>query len=142
MGIKRRYSWQQVPIHLHNDLKETEKGLKEFWATPGSSSANLNKAIIVNTWIVRCAGCGTFIVENTMENSDKHPGKNGYKCYECNDYRNRIVPGNVITEEHRNRLEKYYETKRRQNGVTINDIFEDYSEPERRKSFWGSISGW
>lgn len=140
MGIKKKYSWQQVPRHLHNDLKETEKRLKEFWATRGSSSANLNKAIMVDTWIVRCAGCGEFIIENTMENSDKHRGKDGYKCYECNDYKNRTIRGGISSEDQQN-LERYYETKRRKNGVTIDDIFDDYSEPERKKGFWASIFG-
>lgn len=141
MGKKKRYSWEQVPRHLHNELKKSANAQKDFWATPGSSSANLNKAIMVDTWIVRCAGCGTFIIENTMENSDKQRGKNGYKCCECNDYKNRTVSGNIITREDQQRLEQYHETKRRQNGITLDDIFDDYSEPERRKGFWGSIFG-
>jgi hypothetical protein len=107
---KRRYSVNSNLIDEETKayLLKQMKGHIEFYATPGSSSVNLNRGVKVDVWVTRCYGCGGFMVENYYENSDNVTNPlNGYKCRDCKKDRDKIYTTSRVTESQRNNEMKF-----------------------------------
>lgn len=140
-AIKKRKRFNLSEI---TDLKEQERikekisRAKGFWGTTGSSSANMSGPINVNTWVVRCPGCGDYQVENSMENSDSKDTE--YYCFDCFKEADKLIGHKrFLDSTDQKKVDDYYRRKLASRGLKESDIFDYIEVPDKKKGFFGSL---